>query len=128
MFTQRPAESGDHMYLDFTKLSSLKSNLLRDKAVSEREKERLELQIAKLATNTQTETVVSDLKRISAELDGQLEAAKRLVSILERVAEIYSQGEDRITEHIEDGEEPEKKSFVSYQSNPDADVFRRLLN
>lgn len=62
MFTQRPAESGDHMYLDFTKLSSLKSNLLRDKAVLEREKERLELQIAKLATNTQTETVVSDLK------------------------------------------------------------------
>lgn len=128
MFTQRPAESGDHMYLDFTKLSSLKSNLLRDKAVLEREKERLELQIAKLATNTQTETVVSDLKRISAELDGQLEAAKRLVSILERVAEIYSQGEDRIIGYIENGEEPEKKSFVSYQSIPDAGIFRRLLN
>lgn len=127
MFARHPAESGDNMYLNYSKLEALRSLLNHDAAFLREQKEDLDRQLARLAVNTQTKQVVTGLKKASGKLEEQLHTLKLMAAVLERVEEEYADAEDRITDRIENGGGVRKKRIVAYQRFSGLEIFRRLL-
>lgn len=126
MHALHPAGSGDFMYLNYSKLNLLKSELERDYAFLTKEKEHFDRQIARISLNTQTEAVVVEMRNTSGKLEKHIQAVKVMIAVLKRIEEEYTQCEDRITDRIENGKAPGKFSIAFFRKYDDS-AFRRLL-
>ena len=103
---------GDFMYLNIDKLMLLADSLDNIAARLLKEKENIELECKRLSANQCLDDIIADLKRNAAALEEKAETAKRLHLSLLRICELYSSGEQRITEHIEGGNPGAKSAFV----------------
>lgn len=112
-----PAESGDLMYLNILRLREMTDRLRNDCQTLSLSKDRLERQIARLARNTQTETAVAKLKVASVKLEEEIRTLKEMIAALERIAELYSSGEESVIDQIENGEGVSKKGVVPFRKN-----------
>ena len=105
------------MYLNVLRLRETTDRLRSDCQTLSLSKDRLERQIVRLARNTQTEAAVAKIKGASVKLEEEIRTLKEMIAALERIAELYSSGEESVIDQIENGEGVSKKGVVPFRKN-----------
>ena len=115
------------MYLNYSDIKILKEKIHSDTAVLRKTREHLNLQISKLSANTQTEEILIQMKKTVSKLDEQIILLVTFGSIIDRVKEDYTLGEQKITDRIDNCVAMDKTGMVSFQTAGNIDLFTRLL-
>ena len=115
------------MYLNYSEISLLKEKIHSDTAVLRNLRERLNRQIYKLSANTQTEEILLQMKKSVQKLDEQIDLLKMFGSIIDRVQEEYTLGEEKITDRVDNFVAFDKPDLVPFQTAGNIDLFTRLL-
>ena len=127
MFTGHPAEGGEKMNLDYTKIRMFRENLNHDLTFLTDEKEQFDRQIQRLSRNSQLEQAIVDMRSTSEKLENHIHTVKVMIAVLKRIEDAYTGCEDRIANRIENGEASGKPGFMAFQMCKGTEIFRRLL-